>query len=97
MPETEDLIGDAWDALHETDVMRCCWCPACNFYLPEGEYKPGTECVTVTAIKRLIDAHLVVTRREEESASSEWDDAFCRDCGWLPCACPTPDQQVVVP
>lgn len=67
MSTNEDLIGDAWDALHETDAMRCCCCPSCNFYLPEGEYKPETECVTVAAIKRLVEAYMRAGGHERPS------------------------------
>lgn len=53
-----DPVGDAWDALYETEMMRCCWCPSCNFYLPADEYKPDSKCLTVAAVEQIITARL---------------------------------------
>ena len=54
----EDSVDDAWDALYDTDMMRCCWCPSCNHYLPEDQYKPDEPCETVVLIRVLINAHV---------------------------------------
>lgn len=53
-----DAESDAWDDLFDTMALRCCDCPACNFYLPEGQYRPEDTCVVVAAIHRIIAARI---------------------------------------
>lgn len=49
----------AWNAYFDnSELARMCPCPSCNFYLPDGQHKPESECAETALIKDIMAAAL---------------------------------------
>lgn len=55
---SEDLM----DALNDTDAMRSCSCPSCNFYAPDYEQHKDEPCETWELIRAFADARMAESR-----------------------------------
>lgn len=62
------MTEDPWDDLFDTTAARCCDCPSCNHYLPDG-YRPESKCVLVAAVERIV-------AEQVRALADEWEEAY---------------------
>lgn len=70
--EFDQIEDDLWDALNDTTAARCCDCPSCNYYLPEGEYRPESKCVHRAGVEALMAHERERVLREFEGLADFW-------------------------
>ena len=71
------LSDDAWDDLWDTQAARCCDCPSCNHYLPEGQYKPESKCVLMAAVEAIVASHVTAALTEVAKEIEEQSAKCC--------------------
>lgn len=82
-----ERVDELIDALNDTDALRSCPCPSCNFYAPDYEQHKGEPCSTWALIEQYVDARILADRAAStairDEAAAERREKIIEALSWL--------------